>query len=150
MLFRSRVAFTTGAQNAKRFSLDQVLAEEIAYAPQGEGKYNIHAFDKFSGEEVLYEENITLERIKELLGKEIADKVARNEGKQSEDGVLNLHYLRGKELKIEAKGMRGFYDKIIPAALKKLLPKLGGGKIDEVSLPIDQRAEGDKIGRAHV
>lgn len=129
-----RVAFTTGEQNAERFSLDKRL-REIAYEPAGDGKYEITATD-LQGREVISEDEVGLDRIEELVGKEIAEKVARDEGERDAEGYREWRYLRGDNLKVEAKGMRAFYDTIVPTALKKLLPKVGGGQVGTVGVQV--------------
>ena len=40
----------------------------------------------------------------------------------------------GLDLKVGGKGMRAFYDKIVPNAVKALVKKLGGGSIEKVSI----------------
>jgi hypothetical protein len=138
-----RVAFTTGAQNAERFSLDKTL-REIAYEPTEDGKYEITATD-LEGTEVISEDEVRLDRIEELVGKEIAEKIARDEGERDDDGYREWRYLRGDNLKVEAKGMRAFYDTIVPTALKKLLPKVGGGQMAAVNI-IDAAREPEMVG----
>jgi hypothetical protein len=130
-----RVAFTTGAQNAERFSLDKTL-REIAYEPAGDGKYEITATD-LQGKEVISEDEVGLDRIEELVGKEVAEKIARDEGERDAGGYREWRYLRGDNLKVEAKGMRAFYDIIVPTALKKLLPKVGGGQMAQVGVSVE-------------
>ena len=137
-----RVAFTTGQQNAERFSLDKHL-REIAYEPAGDGKYEITATD-LQGREVISEDEVGLDRIEELVGKEIAEKVARDEGERDAEGYREWRYLRGDNLKVEAKGMRAFYDTIVPTALKKLLPKVGGERVIEVNLLKDSMRKWDR------
>ena len=125
-----KVAFTTGEQNAERFSLDKTL-REIAYESAGDGKYEITATG-LQGQEVISEDEVGLDRIEELVGKEIAEKIARDEGERDAGGYREWRYLRGDNLKVKAKGMRAFYDTIVPTALKKLLPKVGGGQMGVV------------------
>jgi hypothetical protein len=139
-----KVAFTTGAQNAERFSLDKKL-REIAYEPAGEGRYEISATD-LQGQEVISEDEVSLERIEELVGKEIAEKVARDEGERDADGYREWRYLRGDNLKVEAKGMRAFYDTIVLTALKKLLPKVGGGQMTTVEVSGKVSVAAKKMG----
>ena len=134
-----KVAFTTGAQNAERFSLDKSL-REIAYEPAGDGKYEITATD-LQGREVISEDEVGLDRIEELVGKEIAEKVSRDEGERDAGGYREWRYLRGDNLKVEAKGMRAFYDTIVPTALKKLLLKVGGGQVIAATIDVQGRPE---------
>jgi hypothetical protein len=47
--------------------------------------------------------------------------------------------LTGLDLKVGGEGMKTFYDSIVPTALKKLLPKVGGEKMIGVELPVGGR-----------
>jgi len=129
-----RVAFVNGQQSAERFSLDKELSE-LRYEPAGEGLYEIAAIDH-DGVEVISEDNITIDRVEELVGKEMAEKIANGEGeKGTEGGYRDWRSFSGDGLKIEAKGMRAFYDQIVPSATKALLKKLGGGQMESVRIP---------------
>jgi hypothetical protein len=63
----------------------------------------------------------------------MAEKIANGEGeKGTEGGYRDWRSFSGDGLKIEAKGMRAFYDQIVPNATKALLKKLGGGQMEIV------------------
>ena len=61
----------------------------------------------------------------EIVPKEIAEQIM---AERSGD-------IRGDGLKVGGRGMLEFYDKIVPAAVNKLLKKYGGGKLGSVMLP---------------
>lgn len=125
-----KVAFVTGEQSADRYDLSKQI-DHIDYrqAPPSDDTYDFAAVDK-NGQEVLNESGIKLARIKELVGKEIAQKIANGEGQRG-GGRMTL---RGLDLKVGGEGMKTFYDSIVPLAVKKLLPKVGGGQMGEVSI----------------
>jgi hypothetical protein len=134
------VAFVNGQQSAERFSLDKELSE-LRYEPAGEGLYEIAAIDH-DGVEVISEDNITIDRVEELVGKEMAEKIANGEGeKGTEGGYRDWRSFSGDGLKIEAKGMRAFYDQIVPSVLKDVLRKVGGGTVGEVAVQGESKYE---------
>jgi hypothetical protein len=54
-------------------------------------------------------------------------------GREAADGRLPT--VKGDGLRVGGEGMKSFYDQIVPAALKDLAKKLGGGQIESVNLP---------------
>ena len=144
-----RVAFVNGQQSAERFSLDKHLSE-LRYEPAGEGLYEISGIDH-NLVEVISEDNITIDRVEELVGKEMAEKIANGEGeKGTEGGYRDWRSFSGDGLKIEAKGMRAFYDQIVPNAAKALLKKLGGGQMATVPVSSTKTVSsrtGPRMGR---
>ena len=118
-----RVAFINGEQSADRYDLSkQVDKITVSKAPSEYGKWQVvalkgveFAIDRFVADD---------EELASLIGKELAEKaIAKNGGS-----------FAGLDLKVGGKGMKTFYDQIVPAALKKLLPKVGGGKLETVSM----------------
>jgi hypothetical protein len=130
-----KVAFVNGEQSAERFSLDKQI-DSVSWRPAGadratitispkSGAAMIGIVDTNTGVFPRFESGVFGgESLESVLGKEIAERVlASPEGSLAGDG-----------LKVEAKGMRAFYDTIVPTALKKLLPKVGGGQMGAVSI----------------
>lgn len=134
-----KVAFVTGEQSADRYDLSKQVQElmiekdgdnfVIAYKPVG-GTYSDG--NRWSGKKV---------ELPDVVGKELADKVAAQPEGRS--------YMRGVDLKVGGEGMKAFYDKIVPNAVKTLAKKLGGevgtvqiGAAREVSTSIDDGAGG--------
>lgn len=104
-----QIAWTTGAQQAKRYSLTKSL-KEINYKVNGDGTYTIDiTHQNGARDKRAYIQPID---IQDHIGKELSERVLKNEG----NGVLN-----SSNLQIENKGMNTFYDTIIPTAVKKLL-----------------------------
>ncbi len=127
-----KVAFTNGAQNAERFSLDKTLSQ-IRYNPNGDQR--LRAYDR-DGKTVI-NETVAPEKLPDFIGKEAADRLLGN----PTEVIGDSNVLSGADLKVEAKGMRAFYDVIVPTALKKLLPKVGGGQMGVVEIqPLGKKA----------
>ena len=56
------------------------------------------------------------------LGKEVASRLLEQEPEMS--GNMATHHLRGQDLSIGGEGMKGYYDRLVPQRLKKLVSKL--------------------------
>ncbi len=133
-----RVAFVNGEQSADRYDLSKQI-KEIRYEKTNAGGYEIMAYANGSNATVLHEgqndDGIPLSRVEELVGKEVAQKIANGEGKKdSSGGYREWRSLSGLDLKVGGEGMKAFYDKIVPNAAKDLLKKLGGGQMEAVLL----------------
>ena len=136
-----RVAFVNGEQSADRYSLSksvdsinwQDLSSELrtvqidmqgsAYGGDIGLKVNKSGVVEMvtSGPTDLKGKNL-----EDVIGKAAAEKImAEPKGNLSGDG-----------LKIGGEGMIAFYDKIVPAAVNKLLSKVGGGKLETVQIGI--------------
>jgi hypothetical protein len=157
-----RIALSNGVQASDRFnksySYDTVefTHDAIASEPDlnGEPTYNITLWD---GE--------TPRKFEGVREKDLADVVGDNlvaaeivEARESlkfpkdydESGVSNIQPLRvGYRVKAPAKGMVGYYDKIVPKVLKKLAAKLGGtvGKSDFAFIASDEYNEDSRSGQ---
>jgi hypothetical protein len=122
-----RVAFVNGEQSADRYDLSKQVDKIAIY-----GDNKLVAFK--NGTSVTSREFKNESELAEIIGKEAAKKLL-----ESKPDMNNIRSLEGQDLKVGGEGMKAFYDKIVPAALKKLLPKVGGDKMADVSLPIDTR-----------
>lgn len=130
-----QVAFITGEQIAELMSVDKRLSK-LSYEPAGEGLYEILGVDREGGE-VVSEDDVTIARVEELFGKVIAEKIANGEGeKGTNGGYRDWRTFSGDGLKIESRGMRVFYDQIVPNAVNALLWKLGGARLGFVDLDV--------------
>jgi N12 class adenine-specific DNA methylase len=132
-----RVAFVTGKQSADRYSLSTAIAEAewhadayspmtvVTLTPKARQHSNIvisvrHNDSKMEVVAGPYKGK----SLPDIVGKGLAEKImGQEEGR-----------LRDLELDIGGEGMIAFYDKIIPAAVNKLLAKVGGGKMSEVRI----------------
>lgn len=140
-----KVAFVNGDQSADRYDLSKQV-ESISYRDNGNGTYKIVAAAVGRGI-AIPEQTIDRNNLPDVVGKEIADKIISGEGKLFPKGSVSegMKKLSGLDLKVGGEGMKTFYDKIVPSALNKLLPKLGGGKMGEVGLenPVRPSWSGD-------
>jgi hypothetical protein len=123
-----RVSWDTGETNAERYDLSKHI-DRIEYEPIHDpaNTFEVVAYDK-NNRQVFHEDEIPATRVEEVLGKEIADKIQSGHGDQKGEpgsGYRNWKTLSGLDLKVGGEGMRGFYDKILPAAANKLVKKFG-------------------------
>jgi hypothetical protein len=128
------VSWTPGEEQASRYDLSKQI-DSIRYFPYGEGKYEVHAVK--SGQ-IVVEKIGTPQELEEVVGKDIAKKIASGEGRDFYTGLKKNDTPSGKELvgvdlKVGGEGMKGFYDKIIPDAANKL-GKQWGAKVGETKI----------------
>lgn len=130
------IAWTPGDVQAERYDLSKRI-KEINYEQDADGgdNYDFSATDH-SGKEVIAEEDIPLSRIEELVGKEIAEKVKNGEGKDDSSAYRDWKSLTGLDLKVGGEGMKGFYDRILPAEVNKFFNKAawGNAKVGTVNI----------------
>ncbi len=120
-----RLSWTTGEQQADRYDLSkQVDKISIDKFSDEKGTYIVDAYK--DGERVVFERDISKEKLAEIVGKEIADK-AINNGQKNFEGV---------DLKVGGEGMKGFYDKIIPQYASKFGKKFGA-EVGKTTLPVE-------------
>lgn len=145
-----KVAFISGKQAANLYQLSNQI-DRIDYNRNGDGTYNLSAIR--DGREVFAKEYVSEVELEDIVGKEIAQKMVDGEGRRPEefdeidrwesedDDGGDFDYdgtqpktLSGLDLEVGGDGMKGFYDQIVPQAISKLLPKLGGGKLTKVGI----------------
>jgi GGDEF domain-containing protein len=158
-----RIAWATGEMAADLFDLSKQI-DMIEYEAKPDGTYDLSAMR--GGAEVIGESRIGLDRVEAIVGKEIAEKIGKGEGVTGEKGNgAKIGQLSGLQLKVGGEGMRGFYDKILPAAVSKWGKKFGakvgttnlGGGGAELYLwsgnsklvgPFSSRAEADEANES--
>ena len=120
------IAITPGEEQADRYKLSKHIGM-VSYHPE---EQRFQAF-KPNRETVINEKGATPERVAELIGKDAAERLM----KAPKAG--DHHYLEGENLNIGGEGMKGFYDKMIPAFLNQFGKKYGAqvGK-----MPIETKA----------
>lgn len=112
------VAWTTGEQQAERYDLSKQI-ETIGYENRGEN-VNITIWDK--SEKVIFnDQSLTPDRLQALVGKELAEKIAKGEGRKDQGFI----YLEDQDLSVGGEGMKTFYDKIVVNAANKIGKKYG-------------------------
>ncbi len=117
-----KVAWTTGEQQAARYNLSKQV-DRILYNPEthellADTPNQTRAIEKI----------VPPEKLEDYIGKDAARKIS--EGKAEKDGYIKL---AGEDLKVGGEGMKGFYDKILPNTVNKLVKKWGA-KVGETKL----------------
>jgi hypothetical protein len=126
-----RVALTTGDRVNERFDLSKKI-DRIDYNKNDDGTYRMSASK--GGEEVFVQEWIKEKELPNILGKELANKLIKNEGELPSKDILKsleeeempvYKTLSGLDLKVGGEGNRKYYDEIYPNYLKKFGKKYG-------------------------
>jgi len=112
-----QIAWTPGEVQADRYDLSKQVSQ-VTYQKESDGKYTIFAYPH-TGDQI-ERRGLDSNGIEELIGKDVAEKIV-NSGKDSGK-------LQGLDLKVGGEGMKGFYDKILPAAINKFFNKPAWGK----------------------
>lgn len=113
-----RLSWTPGEAQAARYDLSKQL-KELQYLKNDDGTYQIAGVTKDGGG-FNHPDNVPANKLPDIVGKEMAEKIIKNEGRRSRGQPSNGGYFEGVDLKIGGEGMKGFYDQIIPKALEKL------------------------------
>lgn len=136
-----RVAFVNGEQSADRYDLSKQISKVSFEMLPADDKYGIlTALDK-DGRQVIYK-SVEPSELPNYIGKDVAQRLL--------DAKPDSNYVRsvsGLDLKVGGEGMKTFYDTIVPTALKKLLPKVGGGQLKPVN--ITKNTEAGSQGEAN-
>jgi hypothetical protein len=122
-----RIAFTTGKQQADRYSL-QKQVKMVSAMPTKDGKYSVYLegldgdplFRGRDGFSEYGQKTMTPEEMEATIGKEVTKKLI--EGKPNKEGWVDV---RDKDLTVGGEGMAGFYDKILPDFINKYGKKHG-------------------------
>jgi hypothetical protein len=108
-----KIAWTTGRQQAKRYSLEKEL-DTIVY-----NKQTGYIQGSKDGDEVVFKKVATDEEVEAMLGKELTKRLIDPKSTTRDE----IYVLSGDELKFGGDGMKAFYDEIVPNIAKKLFKK---------------------------
>jgi hypothetical protein len=129
-----KVAFVNGEQSADRYDLSKQV-DSISYEPTAKGYY----INVMAGGSNIKNGDFTAAELEDIVGKEIVQKMDSREGQvegtpgaPDYEDLKDIRTLSGEGLRVGGEGMKTFYDKIVPQAISKLLPKLGGEKLSSV------------------
>ena len=102
-----RIAWTTGEQQNERYDLSKQLSM-LYYKKNSDGTFGLKGVVSGSGDEISVGEKIPENKLPDYIGKEVAEKVSKNDAPSSkfDDGYK---FLKGEDLKVGGKGMKGFY-----------------------------------------
>ena len=107
------LAWTTGEQQNERYDLSKQIKEVFAVKLDGDA-YDLTVTDL--NNQAVYDTArtgpIPIAKVEELIGKEMADKI------QKQDAKSPITY-EGLDLKVGGAGMKGFYDQILPRFLDR-------------------------------
>ena len=132
-----RVAFTTGKQQADRFSLSKQINDlTITRTPT---EFKISATD-LNGKPAILKSIPDLRDLDEFVGKDLANKIKDDFANKSGQE----HNYSGLDLEVGGEGMKGFYDKILPDFVNKY-GKKHGLKVGQADLPINAQDQIDII-----
>ena len=124
------IAITPGAEQAKRYNLSQRVGSLLH--DKEDSSFVVR--DPI-GEVIHREAGVSPERIKELVGKETADKLMQSPVNSSQ------YMLQGKDLEFGGSGMKGFYDKMIPSFLNQFGKKYGA-QVGKIQVPVKHELQG--------
>jgi hypothetical protein len=144
-----RIGLTTGSQQAARFDLSKQV-DNLLYSKNADGTYRVSA--QVQGRGQMIGESIPEGKLSDYVGKEVAEKMSKGSGKQTEvagkydpvsmtSSKQYMTELSGGDLKIGGEGMKKYYDEIYPKFLDKY-GKKWGARIGETTVPTDR----DTIG----
>jgi hypothetical protein len=119
------IAWTPGAEQAKRFDLSKNI-DELAYWRDGD-EIGLSAHGPTGA--VLDQHYVSKNKLHTVVGQELAERILKNDGSKisatgfpEENGV---RFLSGENLAVGGEGMKGYYDKILPTQISKVLKDIG-------------------------
>lgn len=142
-----KIAWTSGQMQSDRYDLTKVL-DDFYYKPNGDGTYKVSAalnqrrtgYTEYSD---LNYDSLTVDRIGEIFGKEIAAKVSEGRGRKgySHNDERDWITFSGRDLKMANEGMRYFYDQKLVNWMNKY-GKKWGVQVADLTLPGLENKEG--------
>lgn len=131
----NRLMITPGAEHADRYGLQKQFGN-IQYSPDTK---TLLGYDNKMGRKVM-EETVEPDDLEAWIGKDLANRLLSNEPVVI--GNTRVHSIVGDDLVTGGEGMKGYYDKIVPRRLEKLLKKYDkGAKIEPFTLETDEGAK---------
>jgi hypothetical protein len=114
------IAITPGQEQAKRYNLSKQVGL-IRHMTHGDNPNSgiLFAYDP-QGNQIVREDDVPHDKLPEYIGREGAKKLMD----QKPDGV-GYRELSGQNLQVGGEGMKGFYDKMVPAFLNQFGKKYG-------------------------
>jgi hypothetical protein len=130
------IGWTTGETQNSRYDLSQQV-DSLLYDP-----YNQRLIASKDGQRVM-DDTVAPEKLPDYIGKEPAKKLLEAE----KNGAGN-HTLKGDQLKIEAVGMKGFYDNILPKEVGKYVKQWVGSVGQSTIAGFDGFAASEELTKA--
>lgn len=155
-----KIAWTTGQQQADRYSLERHIGRITLHDNNSggigeaslEGEFEgglLHAYSP-SGKEVLARNVTSRDDIAGLVGDELADKLITATPTRARYAGLGVRErkVEGLDMRIGGEGMKAFYDKMLPNMVYKLTRKWGA-KVHSARMNLDQRIVEYDVGRGN-
>lgn len=115
------VAFISGQQTADRYDLSKQV-EEVYASNEENGTYEVSVFKK--GDLTFFDRReLTKEELPGFLGKDLAEKIIKNDGGK----------FKGDDLKVGGEWAKKFYDEILPKTAEKYIKKWGS-KVEDIKI----------------
>lgn len=120
-----RLTWTTGQQQADRYDLSKQI-DKIQYEPIRDpaGKYELIVYGK-NNTQLIHEDEIGLDRIAELVGKDMARKIGAKEGTAQGGSYRDWYELSGLDLKVGGEWAKKLYDESMVNRFNKIGKKYG-------------------------
>lgn len=120
-----RIAWTPSEIQAKRYNEQVEQVKHIAWEKNDDGTYNIAA-PKRDGSPGVYKEDLSEQELVALVGKDIAGKIDKGEGRDDTDAPLrDWKIIDGEGLKIGGQAFAAFYDRELRNEVGKYVKKWG-------------------------
>ena len=110
------ISWTPGEAQAARYDLSKQV-KNINVFKESDGTFTLDALTN-NNEPVSLGENIKLEKLSDVVGKDLANKISNQKN--------NQHSYSGLDLKVGGEGMKAFYDKMMVDKVNQLAKKFGG------------------------
>jgi len=111
------ISWTPGEQQAARYDLSKQVQSIQAQKVQ-DGTFHLSYMPKDGNVAKTMGTNVPKDKIAELVGKDLAEKILNQEP--------NKHIYDGLDLKVGGEGMKAFYDKMLVDKANKLAKSMGG------------------------
>lgn len=142
-----KIAWTSGQMQSDRYGMTKVLGD-FYYKPNGDGTYKVSAAlnqrrTGYTDYSDLNYDSLTVDKIGEIFGKEIAGKVSEGKGRKgySHNNESDWITFSGRDLKMANEGMRYFYDQKLVNWMNKY-GKKWGVQVADLTLPNLENEEG--------
>lgn len=142
------VMVVNGEMVKQRYDLSKKL-HSLDYTKNHDGTFDI-AGDIIGTDQTLDQKNIPADKLDQYVGKEVADKIISDEGKDSSEFFVSGKILSNIDLQVGGAWANNLYDKTIPSYLRKYV-RQWGAEVGEKevtlnkghNLYIDEEAPGD-------
>jgi hypothetical protein len=126
-----RIAFTTGKTQAERYDLSKQI-DELLVTKNPNGTFNLEATMPNGGGTRTVGEDITADKLDDIVGKDLANSIRKQESKGD--------VYSADDLRVGGEGMKGFYDDILPKFLNKYSKKWDA-KVGKTEIDADGKKE---------